>query len=71
MKYAPQHHRRVAVSESDALRVRRYVVRMGTVLAAQRALGLGDTTMAAARCGGLMLATTRDRLLAALARVGA
>ena len=71
MNYRPQQLRRVAVSEADALRVRRFVVRLGTVDAAQRALGLGDTTMAAARCGGLMLATTRDRLLAALARVGA
>lgn len=61
----------VVVSEADTARVRRLIVRLGSIRVAKAALGLGDATFDAARDQGRMLRKTRDNLLEALDRVEA
>lgn len=72
MKYrtGPQQLRPcvVLLSEADSARVKRLIVREGSIARARDLLGIGDSTMAAARDCGRMLRDTRERLLEALAR---
>lgn len=58
----------VILSEDETQRVNRFIAQCGTMSAAQRRLGISDTTFDAARGYGRMLATTRGRVLAALNR---
>ncbi len=69
-RIGPQQNRSCAVILSDAetARVQQFVVRCGKVVIAQRRLGLGRLVLDNARDYGRMQATTRDRVLEALAR---
>jgi predicted nucleic acid-binding protein len=58
----------VQISESDAFRVRRLCMKLGSVEKAREALGIGEVTMDAARGRGSMQEATRDRIIAALAK---
>ncbi len=60
----------VVFSEADTARVKRLIVREGSIARARAHLGIGDMTMEAARDCGRMQRSTRDRLLDALDRVG-
>lgn len=66
-KMGPQQMRRccVVVSREDALRLDRFIVKVGR-RHAPALLGVGDATLESARDQGRMLETTRDRLFAAL-----
>ncbi len=60
----------VVVSRADALRLDRFIVRVG-IKRAPEILGIGPATLESARDEGRMLAKTRDRLFAALDRAEA
>lgn len=66
----PQQNRAsvVILSDEETRRVRRFVARIGHVGNAARALGVGDTTLTAARGYGRMQVRTRAKLLDALTR---
>ncbi len=57
----------VCLSDAESARVRRLVVRLGSVRAAAVALGIGDDTLECARECGRMQRKTRQRILDALA----
>ena len=61
----------VLFTEEDSARVRRLIVRLGSIKAATAALGIVGYTFEAARDQGRVMAATRDRVLAALDRVEA
>lgn len=61
----------VCVSAEDAARVRKLIVKLGSIRKAIDALGIGDSTFAAAREEGRMQKKTYDRLREALDRVEA
>ncbi len=61
----------VVLTDAETLRVRKFVARMGGPVAAMRELGVPQGTFDAARGYGRMMNTTRERVLEALARVGA
>lgn len=66
----PQQNRAsiITLSEEETARVRRFVIACGAVGVAKKRLGIGDSTLEAARDFGRMQRTTRVRLLEALAR---
>jgi len=61
----------VILTEQETQRLRRFVVRVGHLGRATAMLGLSSCTFDAARGYGRMQRTTRERVLAALAREGA
>jgi hypothetical protein len=69
----PQQLRRcvVVTDEALALRIRRLIVKFGSIRKATDALGVGDSTFENARDCGRMMEATRDRLLAALEKAEA
>ena len=62
------HDRRERSPERETQRVVRFYARVGHLALAARKLGVCDATFDAARGYGRMQATTRERVLAALAR---
>ncbi len=61
----------VIVSEADSARIKRLIIRLGSIKAATAALRVGDATFQAARDQGRMMRATRTNLLAQLDRAEA
>ncbi len=68
-RMGPQQNRanHCTFSEADSARLRRVIIRHGSVNGARVAMGLGKSTMDAARACGRTTRPTYDRVMAAIA----
>lgn len=70
VRIGPQQNRAsmCTMSEGDSKRIRKLIIRTGSIEKTRLRLGIGDSTMESARACGRMQMSTRDKVLEALAR---